>query len=77
MRTHPRKNVVTEALQTGKIEVKPYCYRCELGDTDRFLICCDGVWEALSQESIENRVATISFTDAANQLCDEVLALQR
>ena len=31
MRTHPRKNVVTEALQTGKVEVKLYYHRCELG----------------------------------------------
>jgi protein phosphatase len=73
MRTHSRKNVVTEALQAGKIEVKPYCYRCELGATESFLICCDGVWEALSRQLIENSVTAISITDAANQLCGDIL----
>jgi serine/threonine protein phosphatase PrpC len=73
MRTHPRKNVVTAALKAGKISVKLNCSRCEMEPPERFLICCDGVWEALPHGKIEKCLTEPSLRNAANQLCDEIL----
>jgi protein phosphatase len=73
MRTHPQKNIVTAALKAGMISMNMYYRRCEAVSNDRFLICCDGVWEALSREDIENSVADDSLEAAARGLYDAVM----
>ena len=73
MRIHPRKNLVTEALQAGKIEVKVNSYRYDLGTDDRFLICCGGVWKALPEEVIEKHSSLPALEDAALNLSDALM----
>jgi protein phosphatase len=76
MRTHPRKNIVTAALQAGRIGVKLHCYHAGIVTPERFLICCDGLWEALPREDIEKCFSALSLPDAASYLRDELMGTE-
>jgi protein phosphatase len=65
MRVHRDKNIVTAALQESGSPVEIYCSDVlNMEGKKQFFICCDGVWEALPLERIENCLGT-DFPDKA------------
>ncbi len=57
-RTHPRKNVLSQALGAGHQIVDPQvgAVRCEAGDS--FLLCSDGVIDGLWDSALERHLST-------------------
>ena len=53
-RAHPLKHLVASSVQDGPEPPEVYLKRLALRPEDAFLICCDGVWEALSLEEMED-----------------------
>jgi protein phosphatase len=54
MRTHHLKHLVSSSIQEGTERPEIFQKRLTLRPGDAFLICCDGVWEALSLEELED-----------------------
>jgi len=50
-RSHPRRSVVTQALQG--LEFEPTCTLLPVGIGDRFLLCSDGLSDIVADEAIE------------------------
>jgi protein phosphatase len=73
MRTHPRKNIVTAALQARGEPVELCFRRVEVRSSSRFFICCDGIWETLPKKQIEKCTIVPSLQDAAHRLWSEVM----
>lgn len=74
MRTHPQKNYVTKAIQAHGEQVELYTRFIKNSFSERFLICCDGVWESLTIDDIEKCLRESSSQDAAQKLLDALLA---
>lgn len=53
IRIHPMKHLVSSSIQEGTEPPEIFQKRLPLRFGDAFLICCDGVWEALSLEEME------------------------
>jgi protein phosphatase len=52
-RSHPKKHLVSSSVQDGPEPPEVYQKRLLLRPGDAFLICCDGVWEALPLDEME------------------------
>lgn len=50
-RNHPRRNVITRVLGEGP-EIESDFYEWKLYNGDTILLCCDGLWEALGDDTI-------------------------
>ncbi len=74
MRVHPQKNHVTRAIQALAEPVRLYSRFISPGAKERFLICCDGVWEALPLETLERCLCEELLKDASGKLFDELMA---
>ena len=73
MRRHPRKNVVTSAVQAGGFPALFFReYRRVAGDA--FLLCSDGVWEALSVDEMEECLGAPDTMAACEELRRRLLA---
>ena len=76
-RTHPRRNVITRAVQPHQDEPsRPTFDRLtDIRQGDVFLLCCDGVTEQLSNADLEHLLLTAApLTErigAVRQLCAE------
>jgi protein phosphatase len=69
MRVSREKNIVTAALQESGSPVEIHCSDVlKMEGEKRFFICCDGVWEALPLEQIENCLDADSLDKAAEKL---------
>lgn len=67
MRFHPRKNIVTAALDVDDLDPPVFEKEIRLQPGAVFLICSDGLWEALSTEEMEGILAA-SVETAAERL---------
>lgn len=67
MRFHPRKNIVTSALDVDDLDPAVYEREIRVQPGAVFLICSDGLWEALSTEEMEACLAA-SIETAAERL---------
>lgn len=78
MRFHPRKNIVTSAVQAGiGPDVAPFfCRAFPAGEDDVFFLCSDGVWEALSEEEIGECLAGTDKQAACGELRRRLLATE-
>ncbi|MCL4332398.1 MAG: protein phosphatase 2C domain-containing protein [Candidatus Thermoplasmatota archaeon] len=74
-RIHPRKNEIMRALGFDR-EVSSFVYKWRVFKNDSILLCCDGLWEPLSErmmlESIEvsrtAQIAVENMTYLANEM---------
>jgi protein phosphatase len=74
MRVHREKNIVTAALQESGSPVEVYCSDVlKMEEGKQFLICCDGVWEALPLERIENCLSADFPGKAAEKLFEALM----
>lgn len=64
-RTHPRKNVLQQALGAGHQILNPHigAVKCEVGD--KFLFCTDGLTDGLWDRAIRELLLTPSLADTA------------
>lgn len=69
--THPERNVVYRSLG-DKPEVQIDTFVCKLAAGDRLILCCDGVWEAIRDEGIEEIMLRESDPQIA---CDELVRM--
>ena len=76
MRRHPRKNVITSSISAvSGNEFELYVRELPLREGDSFLLCSDGVWEALPSRKLTELLAQdIPLLDAACALFDALLA---
>lgn len=65
MRFHPRKNIVTAALDVDDLDPPVFENKIRVQPGSVFLICSDGLWEALSTEEMENILEKSLETAAA------------
>ena len=72
MRTHPLKHLVSSSVQEGTERPEVFQKRLTLRPGDTFLICCDGVWEALSLEEMEDCLKEKPFEAGAESLAEEL-----
>lgn len=56
-RTHPQRNLLDQALGAGMSSVHPHCEELRILESDCFLLCTDGLSDALTDHSIYNLVA--------------------
>lgn len=70
MRNHPQKHVITSAIIGDKKEDKPAIYHkvftCD--NSQRYLICTDGLWESLSSEEMEQCFTAGNSRESAQAL---------
>jgi serine/threonine protein phosphatase PrpC len=77
MRVHPQKNVVTAAVQESGAPAEIYCSEpVKLDGRMRFFLCCDGVWEALVLDKIEECLDAVSISGAAGKLFEALMGTQ-
>lgn len=70
MRTHPQKHVITAAIIGDKKVDKPAVYsKAYMNDnSQRYLLCTDGIWESLSIEEMEQCFIAGSVQNIAQAL---------
>ena len=69
MRTHPLKNKVTACISSDTSFIDIYFREVPKAHvSQRFFICSDGVWEALSLDELESCLAGKSSSEAADTL---------
>ena len=76
MRRHPRKSIVTSAVQAGGIHVVLFIREYRRAAGDAFLLCCDGVWEAVSVDETEEYLTAPDAMEASEELCRKLLATE-
>ena len=72
-RRHPRKNVVSQALEAGGTG-RPDLLHLEIHVGDRFLVCSDGVSDLVPDDAIAACLGEEDPDDAARRLVDAALA---
>jgi len=70
IRTHPLKHLVTSSVSDGKDWPEVYRKQLKLRPGDAFLICCDGVWEALSLDEMEECLKDKTLEAGAESLTE-------
>ena len=73
-RTHPRKNVLNQALGAGHQFVDPQITAHPCAPGDRFVICSDGLIDGLWDAQIEEIVRAPGDTPLAQRLVSASLA---
>jgi serine/threonine protein phosphatase PrpC len=68
--SHPRRSEIYRVLG-DKPEVEVDTFECELYPGDRLVLCCDGVWEMLHTDGIEEVLLTCPGDPQA--ACDELV----
>lgn len=68
--THPRRNEVYRVMG-DKLEVEVDVFHNDLQPGDRLVLCCDGVWEMIRTDGIEEVLQ--AYPDAAQAACDEIV----
>lgn len=69
MRTHPLKNKITACVSSDTSFIDIYFREVSQAQgSQRFFICSDGVWEALSLDNLEGFLAGKSSSEAADAL---------
>ncbi len=67
--THPQRNAVYRSLGTNeRVEVDQFYEELQPGDA--LVLCCDGIWETVRPEGIEDVLLTVTDPQAA---CDELI----
>ena len=72
MRTHKQKNIITACVSANLDDLKIYFHEISREQEQKFFICSDGVWEALSIEEIEECFCENNL-ETANNLVEKLL----
>lgn len=75
MRTHVRKNIITACVSTEVDNLNIFFREILRKGNERFLVCSDGVWEAMPIDEIEECLCKITL-ETANNLAQKLLDLQ-
>ncbi len=76
MRTHPFKNKITACVSAHPSDLDVYLREIPYTQREqRFLICSDGVWEALSIDGLEECLAGKTMSGGAEDLSKKLLSL--
>jgi serine/threonine protein phosphatase PrpC len=71
LREHPLRSLITRAVQEGNISsLEVFAREVTLRRGDVFLICSDGLWEALDEDEIEESLAASDLAVSAWGLLD-------
>jgi serine/threonine protein phosphatase PrpC len=71
LRAHPRRSLITRAVQEGNSSsLEVFAREVALKSGDVFLICSDGLWEALDEDRIEESLAASDLAVSAWGLLD-------
>lgn len=73
MRAHPHKNVVTSAISADNLDSEIFCVKIQLQTGNKFLLCSDGLWEALPLEEME-QIMSHEMESAAQLLMETAFA---
>lgn len=75
MRTHPRKNIITSSLSGDHSDHEPDLFISQHAITGpaRFLLCTDGVWEALPDTKLKELCMLPDVRDSADKILTECL----
>lgn len=71
---HPSRNILTRALTASKCDAPDIYEPFELCNNDSVLVCSDGLWNMLSDESILSIVKDNNLKNAIDKLIDEANA---
>ena len=75
MRTHAKKSTITACVSAESSYLNIYFREISNKGNERFLVCSDGVWEALPVEDIEECLCEDTL-EMANNLVKKLLGLQ-
>ena len=75
MRTHAKKNAVTACVSAKAADLDIYIREILHKGNERFLVCSDGVWEAMSIDEIEECLCENAL-ETANNLAEKLFAMQ-
>ncbi len=75
MRTHPKKNAVTACISAQAADLDIYIREILHKGNERFLVCSDGVWEAMSIDEIEECLCE-NVLETANNLAEKLFDMQ-
>jgi serine/threonine protein phosphatase PrpC len=67
---HPRRSEIYRVMG-DKPEVEIDIFHCDLQAGDRLVLCCDGVWEMIHTEGIED--VLLAYPDNPQAACDEIM----
>jgi len=67
---HPRRNEIYRVMG-DKPEVPVDIFHCDLQAGDRLVLCCDGVWEMIHTDGVED--VLLAFPDNPQAACDEMV----
>ena len=68
-------NIVTAAVMGGEVDVlQVYTHVIDCRPGDTYLICCDGLWGALSTEEMQTAIADLNPKEATTALLAAALA---
>lgn len=75
MRTHEKKNVITSCVSANASDLNIYFREFPCKENERFLVCSDGVWEAMPIDDIEACLRENAL-DTANEIVKKLFTLQ-
>lgn len=77
MRTHFRKNIITACVSAQVRDLNIYFRKIEISHkgNERFLVCSDGIWEAMPIDEIEACLYE-NASDTANKIVKKLFNLQ-
>jgi serine/threonine protein phosphatase PrpC len=68
--THPRRNEIYRVMG-DKPDIEVDVFQRDLQPGDRLVLCCDGVWEMIHDEGIEE--VLLAYPDNPQAACDEMV----
>ena len=74
MRTHVKKNIITACVTSKAADLNIYFRNISINEHERFLVCSDGVWEALPLDEIEACLCE-DISDTAKNIAKKLLSL--
>ena len=75
MRTHAKKNIITACVSAQVGDLNIYFREIPYKGNERFLVCSDGVWEAMPIDDIEACLCENTL-DTASKIVKKLFNLQ-
>lgn len=72
-KTHPYRNVITQAVGTTKEALNVYLQVMQKQKGDKYLLCSDGLYEYVSKEEMQRILSRLSPEDGADKMIEMAL----